>query len=97
MAGLSWRISVGNFAAEIEPSLLAGATSGDGTSRGFYHYAKMEGYQMRAGMVISAVIWGLVYLSAAGCTLKIDNPFYSPTSIDVNKTESKAVNNYTKK
>lgn len=51
---------------------------------------------MRAGIIISACIWGLVYLSAAGCTLKIDNPFYKPSTLDVNKTESKGAENYKK-
>lgn len=49
---------------------------------------------MRAGIIISLGLWMWIL---AGCTVKIDNPFYSPTSIDVNKIESKAVNNYTKK
>lgn len=48
--------------------------------------------------IATITFWVLVMCMCAqglsGCTVKFDNPFYSPTSIDVNKIESKAVNNY---
>ena len=49
---------------------------------------------MRIGLIISALMWWGIVSILSGCTIKIDNPFYSPSSIDVNKIESKAVNNY---
>lgn len=48
--------------------------------------------------LINAIIFGLLACFFASqinaCTVQIDNPFYSPRSLDVNKVQSKAVNNY---
>lgn len=57
----------------------------------------MEAIQNRSfiGLIVKAMaVCYLIHL--AGCTIKIDNPFYAPSTLDVNKNTSTGAANYLK-
>lgn len=49
------------------------------------------GMAVKCGLVLSLVAYILGFV---GCTIKIDNPFYAPSTLDVNKNTSTGAANY---
>ena len=44
--------------------------------------------------IIYAGIWAMCAYALTACTIKIDNPFYAPSTLDVNKSTSSGAANY---
>lgn len=61
----------------------------------------MKDKQLQAANDLAlAIIMGICALifvtHLGGCTIRYDNPFYPPTTMDVNKSSSTGANNYVK-